>query len=722
MGEVKEIFPKHYSKVWVVLYGKYFAVSLKPEEENAKTNSKFSTAGGSIDQCSDVPTALGVHFNKTQTKLSSSSLLRPRFPLTFVGSIALLFDTCVSLLAFSLGFSRKKIPGMQMKMYSVMKNPIGKSPLSSPISVNNTFNSLKSLQAGVLPEVQDPKASSQVISADILVSSLFVQRNLSNKVQSSLHTWSHMKHIIDYAQGLPNALEAIREAVVAWDTLLNINETEQKGDADKVSLDKTKEKQCPYFVNKMNTTEFSDKSFRLRIPCGLIQGSAITIIGLPNVLGNFQIDLMGEPLPEEPNPPLVLQYGVRLNGDKVTEDPVIVQNTWTAAHGWGEAERCPSAVLGNKKVDELNQCNQMVGKDGNVSMWASMTQKRFKPQGYFPFKQGYMSVMTLRAGEEGLHMTVDGKHTTSFAYRERLEPWLVSEVKISGDFQLTSVLASGLPTSDDLENIIDLEALRSGPLSPQKPLDLFIGVFSSANNFKRRMAVRRTWMQYGAVRSGAVAVRFFVGLHKNQIVNKELWNEIENYGDIQLMPFVDYYSLITWKTVAICTFGTQVVSAKYVMKTDDDSFISVDEIIASLKLANVTHGLLYGLINSNDKPQHNRDSKWYISPEEWQEGSYPPWAHGPGYVVSQDIAEAVYKRYTGGHLRMFKLEDVATGIWIAEMRKEGMEISYRNEERVHIEGCKDGYVVAHYQSPRKMLCLWQNLQQGKGSKCCGDDR
>ena len=95
---------------------------------------------------------------------------------------------------------------------------------------------------------------------------------------------------------------------------------------------------------------------------------------------------------------------------------------------------------------------------------------------------------------------------------QTLEPWLVSEVRISGDLNLISVVASGLPTSEDSEHAVDLEVLKSAPLSREKKLDLFIGVFSTANNFKRRMAVRRTWMQYAAVRSGAVAVRFFVGL------------------------------------------------------------------------------------------------------------------------------------------------------------------------------------------------------------------
>lgn len=100
---------------------------------------------------------------------------------------------------------------------------------------------------------------------------------------------------------------------------------------------------------------------------------------------------------------------------------------------------------------------------------------------------------------------------------QTLEPWLVSELRISGDLKLASVVASGLPTSEDLEHIIDLEALKSAPLPLRKKLNLFIGVFSTANNFKRRMAVRRTWMQYSAVRSGEVAVRFFVGLVSDEL-------------------------------------------------------------------------------------------------------------------------------------------------------------------------------------------------------------
>lgn len=51
------------------------------------------------------------------------------------------------------------------------------------------------------------------------------------------------------------------------------------------------------------------------------------------------------------------------------------------------------------------------------------------------------------------------------------------------------------------------------------------------------------------------------------------------------------------------------------MKTDDDAFVRVDEVLASLRRINATRGLLYGLINSDSRPHRNSDSKWYISNE-----------------------------------------------------------------------------------------------------------
>lgn len=94
---------------------------------------------------------------------------------------------------------------------------------------------------------------------------------------------------------------------------------------------------------------------------------------------------------------------------------------------------------------------------------------------------------------------------------QKLEPWSVNRVKVVGDLDVLTTIAEGLPVSEDHDLFVDAKNLKA-PLITRKRLVMLIGVFSTGNNFERRMAIRRSWMQYEAIRSGDVAVRFFIGL------------------------------------------------------------------------------------------------------------------------------------------------------------------------------------------------------------------
>ena len=82
-------------------------------------------------------------------------------------------------------------------------------------------------------------------------------------------------------------------------------------------------------------------------------------------------------------------------------------------------------------MDELEKCNKIVG---NIETRLSELKKNFnksksmvqgaKTRAYFPFKLGHPFAATLRVGVDGIQMTVDGKHVTSFAYREVISPFL----------------------------------------------------------------------------------------------------------------------------------------------------------------------------------------------------------------------------------------------------------------------------------------------------------
>ncbi|KAG6667907.1 hypothetical protein CIPAW_01G132800 [Carya illinoinensis] len=582
-----------------------------------------------------------------------------------------------------LRYSLMGIQPKKQSAYSFFKNhPPNESQKRDSGSIRSSEMQAK--------KVAKPSIKTPLVNIEGL-SDLYASKNLSEKELKALLVWAHLRTLLSRSDALPGTAEGVKEASIAWNDLSSTIEKEKSSKYS--NTNSSKDRNCPYSVSTLDQTALNGVVI-LEIPCGLVEDSSITLVGIPNGQhGSFQIEL----------------------------------NTWTSEAGWGKEEKCPAHRSANiVKVDGLVLCNEQivrsnVEENANVShpssdMLSSVSRGSAHGSASFPFVEGNPFTATLWVGIEGFHMTVSGRHETSFAYREKLEPWSVSRVKVTGGLDLLSAFAKGLPVSEDNDLVLDVEHLKAPSVS-RKRCVMLVGVFSTGNNFERRMALRRSWMQYEAVRSGDVAVRFFVGLHKNSQVNFELWREAQAYGDVQLMPFVDYYSLIALKTIAICILGTKVLPAKYIMKTDDDAFVRIDEVLSSLK-GKAANGLLYGLISFESAPHRDKDSKWYISTEEWPHASYPPWAHGPGYIISRDIAKFIVRGHQERGLKLFKLEDVAMGIWIEQYKKSGQEVHYINDDRFFNAGCEQDYVLAHYQGARKVLCLWEMLQKEHKAICC----
>ncbi|KAJ1283626.1 hypothetical protein BS78_03G142500 [Paspalum vaginatum] len=528
-------------------------------------------------------------------------------------------------------------------------------------------------------------------------------------------SWGLLRPLLCRSDALPGTAAGVLEAADAWRNLTVAVAAAAAGDEGR-----PQGPSCPASVKG------DLRAGRAALPCGLAEGAAVTVVAVPREgAALFRVEMLGA------SGEVVLHVNVSLGAAGM----VVEQNSWTPEEGWGKQERCPPAgdvgssnsSLQQSPVDGLLVCNEKAGariiqENNNTVINVTGNQledgQRSKGQRQLSSSsivEGEPFTVTLWAGLEGFHMTVNGRHETSFTYRERSAPWLVAEVKIYGDLELLSFLANGLPVSEDVD-MASVAFLKAPPLL-KKQTFLLVGVFSTGNNFKRRMALRRTWMQYEAVRSGDVVVRFFTGLHKNEQVNLELWRETQLYNDIQLMPFVDYYTLITLKTISICMFGTKIVPAKNIMKTDDDAFVRIDEVIASLKKSN-SHGLLYGLISFQSSPHRDKDSKWFISRKEWPYDMYPPWAHGPGYIISRDIAKFVVRGHQELTLQLFKLEDVAMGIWIQQYKNNGQQVNIVTDDRFYNEGCDADYILAHYQTPRLMMCLWEKLKAEYQAVCC----
>ncbi|URD97029.1 Galactoside-binding lectin [Musa troglodytarum] len=503
------------------------------------------------------------------------------------------------------------------------------------------------------------------------------------------------------------------------------------------------EERCPNSI-MLSGAEFQERGRVLVLPCGLTLGSHITLVARPRrahaeydprisslkdgeqaiMVSQFMMELQGLKTVDGEDPPRILHFNPRLKGDW-SGKPVIEQNTCYRMQ-WGSPQRCEGwkSKTDEETVDGLVKCEKWIRDDDNqvqeskMSWWFNRLIRRTKVSldWPYPFVEDKLFVLTLRAGLEGYHVNVDGKHITSFPYRTGFVLEDATGLSLNGDLDIESIYAASLPSTHPSfapQRHLELSARWQAPPFTDEPVELFIGILSAGNHFAERMAVRKSWMS-AVRRSSNVVARFFVALHGRKEVNMELKKEAEFFGDIVIVPFMDNYDLVVLKTVAICEYGVRTVSAKYIMKCDDDTFVRLDSVLKEVKKVPADKSLYIGNINYYHKPL--RSGKWAVTYEEWPEEDYPPYANGPGYVVSADIAHFVISEFEKHTLRLFKMEDVSMGMWI-ESFNNMKPVEYVHNLKFCQFGCINDYYTAHYQSPRQMMCMWEKLQAGK-PHCC----
>ncbi|KAI3455963.1 hypothetical protein Pfo_012626 [Paulownia fortunei] len=536
--------------------------------------------------------------------------------------------------------------------------------------------------------------------------------------------------------------EAWALGLKAWE---EVNKYDEK-EIDMSTILEGKPESCPSWVS-INGEELAERDLVMFLPCGLAAGSSITVIGTPHyahqeyvpqlakvraddalvLVSQFMVELQGLKAVNGEDPPKILHLNPRLRGDW-SHQQVIEHNTCYRMH-WGTAQRCdglPSKSDDDMLVDGYMRCEKWMRhdiidtKESKIFSWFERFIGRAKKPEVtwpFPFHEGRMFVLTIRAGVDGFHINAGGRHVTSFPYRMGFTLEDATGLAIKGDVDVHSVYATSLPTSHPSfspQRVLDFsEKWKSHPI-PQARVQLFIGVLSATNHFAERMAVRKTWMQSLSVKTSKVAVRFFVALNPRSEVNAILKKEAAYFGDIEILPFMDRYELVVLKTVAICEYGVRNVTAAYIMKCDDDTFIRVDTILKEIEGVSPGRSLYLGNLNLLHRPL--RTGKWAVSYEEWPEEIYPPYANGPGYIISSDIAKYIVSQHANHSLRLFKMEDVSMGMWVEQFNST-KNVKYSHNWKYCQYGCMEDYHTAHYQSPRQMICLWDNLMKGR-AHCC----
>ncbi|KAK3223148.1 hypothetical protein Dsin_010173 [Dipteronia sinensis] len=507
-----------------------------------------------------------------------------------------------------------------------------------------------------------------------------------------------------------------------------------------------KSESCSYSVSTSGS-KFLNRSRVMVLPCGLTLGSHITVIGKPHwahpendpkiallkegeeslMVSQFMMELQGLKTVDGEDPPRILHFNPRLKGDW-SGKPVIEMNTCYRMQ-WSTALRCEGwkSRADEETIDGMVKCEKWIRDDDDHSeesksaWWLSRLIGRTKKVTFdwpYPFSEGKLFVLTIRAGLEGYHINVDGRHVTSFPYRTGFALEDATGLSLTGDVDVHSIFAASLPMSHPSfspQKHLEMSSKWRAPPLPDGHVELFIGILSAGNHFAERMAVRKSWMQHKLITSSKVVARFFVALHGRKDINLDLKKEAEYFGDIVIVPYMDTYDLVVLKTVAICEYGVRTVAAKYIMKCDDDTFVRVDAVIKEAKKVPEGRSLYVGNMNYYHRPLRN--GKWAVTYEEWPEEEYPPYANGPGYIVSSDIAQSIVAEFEKHTLRLFKMEDVSMGMWVEKFNRS-KPVEYVHSHKFCQFGCIDDYYTAHYQSPRQMICMWDKLQTQGKPQCC----
>ncbi|PQM42889.1 hydroxyproline O-galactosyltransferase GALT2 [Prunus yedoensis var. nudiflora] len=265
-----------------------------------------------------------------------------------------------------------------------------------------------------------------------------------------------------------------RMADEAWTLGLNAWEEVDKHDGKETeegSIVEGKPESCPSWLS-MSGQELAMGDKLMFLPCGLAAGSSVTVVGTSHyahqeyvpqlaklrrgdgtvLVSQFMVELQGLKSVDGEDPPKILHLNPRLKGDW-SQRPVIEHNTCYRMQ-WGSAQRCDGLTSKNNEdmlVDGYGRCEKWMRND-MVDSKESRTKttswfKRFigreqKPEVTwpFPFTEGRLFILTIRAGVDGFHISVGGRHVTSFPYRTGFTLEDATGLAIKGDVDVHSVM------------------------------------------------------------------------------------------------------------------------------------------------------------------------------------------------------------------------------------------------------------------------------------------
>lgn len=246
-------------------------------------------------------------------------------------------------------------------------------------------------------------------------------------------------------------------------------------------------------------------------------------------------------------------------------------------------------------------------------------------------------------------------------------------------------------------------------------IPLMVIVSTAANQVESRDAIRSTWGGYFRLKKAKVI--FLLGKTEDEELQQYVEDENKVYNDIVQADFLDNYENLTLKSVSLMKWvSLRCPTVPFVLKMDDDVMINVDLMLEFVQSRQGETKSIYGKVAKNWMPHRNKNSKYYVSPEQFPGKQYPYFTTGPAYLFTGDSAKLLYD---GSLSQPFlRLEDVVlTGIVAQKVGIVRWHQPLMKNVPVKVNICTfKELMTSHKHSPENMESLWEEVTR-PGNVC-----
>lgn len=243
----------------------------------------------------------------------------------------------------------------------------------------------------------------------------------------------------------------------------------------------------------------------------------------------------------------------------------------------------------------------------------------------------------------------------------------------------------------------------------RQSVNLLLLIFTAHENTAARNALRRTWLNYTRNNTSNVRYVFLLGSVGNDALAKTVDEENKLYNDIVKEDFRDSYKNLTYKTVMGFKWALKYCSsAKAVVKTDDDMFINIPNLLRTVEQhTNELNNTILGSCSEGQLPIRDKNSKWQASELSYPGLRYPAFCSGTCYVTSLQMVRKLYKM--SADVPFFHLEDVYVGLCLHKLQGRVKPIPGFHTYPQKLDPCifkGDTLITSHSAAPGSLMDVW----------------